>query len=467
MNAFRSPVMTPRARTARGRSARRLKTGRTLTLESLEGRTLLTAGFTEFSGPFSLPVDLASGPDGNLWVLNRGTNGNSSLVVVGQDQKVKATFAIPTVNASAAALTVGPDGNLWFVEEEGNKVGKATPAGQITEYAIPNSLRDVGFGSGPQAVVAAPLGIVAGPDGALWFTESSSEGIGRITTDGVMTSIRTPGLQPTSIATGPDHAVWFTDTRSQNSVGRVNADGSVSTFPIPSQFAWPTSLTAGPDGALWFVEGFNHAIGRITTAGVVTETPLTADVPSPQRLTFDTGGNLWVTGDGVGLVRITPQGQTQDVGLHAADGGAILAVATGPDGAIWFTDAGRDMIGRVNPDALPDTAKPSTIPVTADPTVPIAAGAVLSGHTAAQTIAATVPPPTVTNGPAVVTAAVASPAWTPDVPGVLAWFQARVFRHAKAHHHHPLATHSHGRSHPRGLGLFHLALRGHAARHPS
>lgn len=58
-------------------------------------------------------------------------------------------------------ITAGPDGNLWFTE--GNKIGRMTPTGTITEF--PN-------GAGA---------ITAGPDGNLWFAETNASQIGRIT----------------------------------------------------------------------------------------------------------------------------------------------------------------------------------------------------------------------------------------------------------------------------------------------
>src|SRR4029077_187725 len=46
-------------------------------------------------------------------------------------------------------------------------IGRITIAGMITEFPIPTANGE-------------PLGIAAGPDGALWFTESNGNKIGRI-----------------------------------------------------------------------------------------------------------------------------------------------------------------------------------------------------------------------------------------------------------------------------------------------
>jgi hypothetical protein len=64
-------------------------------------------------------------------------------------------------------ITAGPDGNLWFAEYIGNKIGRITPAGVITEFPVP-----------PGGDYLP--GITEGPDGNLWFTGYSSSKIGKV-----------------------------------------------------------------------------------------------------------------------------------------------------------------------------------------------------------------------------------------------------------------------------------------------
>ena len=63
---------------------------------------------------------------------------------------------------------------------------------------------------------SAPQGIAAGPEGALWFTDSLSHTIGRIGTGGTITNYPAPPINfentgTTGIALGPDSALWFTE----------------------------------------------------------------------------------------------------------------------------------------------------------------------------------------------------------------------------------------------------------------
>jgi hypothetical protein len=86
-----------------------------------------------------------------------------------------------------------------------------TPNGQVTEFPLP----------GPADWV---LDIVAGPDGALWFTEERANKIGRITTSGVLTEFPLQGAgpfrAPVGITVGRDDAIWFTDLTGF--VGRIS-----------------------------------------------------------------------------------------------------------------------------------------------------------------------------------------------------------------------------------------------------
>src|ERR1700733_6051644 len=83
------------------------------------------------------------------------------------------------VSLGAWDITTGPDGALWFTENSGNKIGRITTAGAITEYPIPTPS-------------SQPTGITSGPDGAVWFTEDSGNKIGRIATSGTMTEYTIP-----------------------------------------------------------------------------------------------------------------------------------------------------------------------------------------------------------------------------------------------------------------------------------
>ena len=182
------------------------------------------------------------------------------------------------------AIVAGPDGALWFSEEDNNMIGRITTAGQLTEFPAPGN---------PSANIAA------GADGALWFTERDAGRIGRITTAGHVTDFPIPNSGagfPLALAAGPDGALWFVDQETGPSyIGRITTAGDVKPFPVRPASALG-SIAAGPDGAVWFTNAGpaftlgGETLGRITSAGVLTS------IPAPEGVA-DSGGGL-VTGPG-------------------------------------------------------------------------------------------------------------------------------------------------------------------------
>jgi serine/threonine protein kinase len=110
--------------------------------------------------------------------------------------------------------------------------------------------------------------ITAGPDGALWFTESCGDKIGRITTQGTITEFTIP-QGSAGFTAGPDGAIWFMEGGIDEKIGRITTQGSITEFALPTSECCPLGITTGPDGALWFIE--YGKIGRITTQGTITE----------------------------------------------------------------------------------------------------------------------------------------------------------------------------------------------------
>jgi deazaflavin-dependent oxidoreductase (nitroreductase family) len=111
-------------------------------------------------------------------------------------------------------------------------------------------MREITVDGSPYAV--APVGITAGPDGALWFVEIGAGQVGRITTGGEVTEFPLPDrtARPHAIAGSPDGACWFTEWGG-NRVGRITPDGRITEYDLPTPSSEPHGLAVGPDGAVW------------------------------------------------------------------------------------------------------------------------------------------------------------------------------------------------------------------------
>lgn len=175
----------------------------------------------------SVPIYIHAGPDGNMWVTELAGNKIARVTPAG----AATEFDIPTPYARPIAIVPGPDGNMWFSEEAGSKVARITSAGVITEFPVPRAhpnqilaglafdaqgnlwvqqyvdhnvpapraadniirIDRAGLAGAPDALTAAHITvypvptrdtvmhrIIAGPDGAMWFTEMRADRLGRI-----------------------------------------------------------------------------------------------------------------------------------------------------------------------------------------------------------------------------------------------------------------------------------------------
>jgi serine/threonine protein kinase/streptogramin lyase len=257
---------------------------------------------------------------------------------------VVTEFPVPTPQSDPDAITAGPGRNLWFTELSSNKIGRISPTGSITEFPIPT----------PRS---QPDEITAGPDGNLWFTETTFESnkIGRISPTGSITEfpVPTPRSLPFEITDGHDGNLWFTENFG-NKIGRISTSGSITEFPIPTPRSAPRGITAGPDGNLWFTEDQANKIGRISPSGSITEFPIPTPKSDPGLITAGPDGNLWFTeqsGNKIG--RISTSGSITEFPIPTplSDPFGPFGIAAGPDGNLWFLEGyTSNKIGRISPD---------------------------------------------------------------------------------------------------------------------
>jgi streptogramin lyase len=314
----------------------------------------LSGKITEFTGaPNMGPVYLTAGPDGNVWFTDSFNDRVGRITPAGAITEFSAGI---TALSQPLDIARGPDGNLWFTEFSRDGIGRITPAGVVTEFhnGITSTLPT------GQGTHAKPAGIVAGPDGNLWFAESNASRIGRITPAGVVTEFSLGGnVMPFGIARGPDGNLWFTEKLGQR-IGRITPSGTVTEFSAglttPADLS---SIVAGPDGNLWFTEGQSNRIGRITPTGVITEfsSGITNGVnqftglpnfPEPDGIAAGPNGNLWFTEFGADRVgRITPSGVVTEFGAGIGAAAQSIGITAGPDGNLWFAEYAGHRIGRV------------------------------------------------------------------------------------------------------------------------
>jgi streptogramin lyase len=299
----------------------------------------------------SEPYDIVTGPDGNLWFTELGGNRIGRMTPTG----TVTEFSVVT-GFGVRGIVGASDGNLWFVTDDGT-ISRITPAGA-----------QAGFDAGDTMFGAAdPYMVAEGSDGNMWFTNWDYSRISKRTPLGAVTSYAA-GIngRPYDIVAGPDGNLWFTEPNANASrIGRITPAGSVTLFQL-ALGTRPYGITVGPDGNLWFAQRGNDAIGRITPSGTVTE--FSAGItPGSTPLTITTGadGNLWFTEfEGHRIGRITPTGTVTEFSAGITPGSAPYGITAGPDGQIWFTERDGNRIGRIiATEAVPPPA-PAPAPAT-------------------------------------------------------------------------------------------------------
>jgi streptogramin lyase len=260
-------------------------------------------------------------------------------------------FKVPTANSQPRAITNGSDGNRWFTESDDNgnfaQIARITPAGVITEFSanVTNGcsgciITDIVQGPGSILYITsndpflmrfnvntlsfetrvqmpntfANGNTLAASDTAVWITDFNNDVVWRYNVgNGQFTS--SPVSDPGDVAVDSEGNAWFTQPGDVNApgtsnIGRIAAAGGPAAF-TPTTDGTTTvapngiAVTPGQNPQVWFTSRFNHAVGHLN--------------PSTSAVTLFPVAN---TG---------PQG-----------------IATGPDGAVWFTQVLKGNIASIN-----------------------------------------------------------------------------------------------------------------------
>jgi virginiamycin B lyase len=239
-------------------------------------------------------------------------------------------------DATPTDIVSGPDGALWFTDSGNNVIGRITTSGKYTLQQV--------------AGTSVSVGITEGADKNLWFTVDLEEGgIGRITTSGKVTLYKDVGGAYTQhIAPGPDGSLWFTE--SNGTVGERLKSGTIRHFSIGSSNAQSEGIVEGPDSNLWIAQTqvgshFSNQVIRLSTRG--EQKSYTVGY-GPESICVGPDKALWFTERGANAIgRLTTSGKFVEYPTHKQYLDPF-GIATGPDGALWFTDFGEThQIGRM------------------------------------------------------------------------------------------------------------------------
>ena len=179
--------------------------------------TMSLSGNMMFTGPSSTAATLTYNGNSSYSATFTGTSSPARGMIAASPLVVNGysitEYPTPTGGSEPWGMVAGPDGNVWFVENAGERRREDHAGGSITEYPLtagtghPDLRRDRTCASG------SPRG--AGK-------------IGRINTDGTgyVEFAAAGGAHPKAIVSGPDGNLWFTDS-ANNSIGVMSTSGAL------------------------------------------------------------------------------------------------------------------------------------------------------------------------------------------------------------------------------------------------
>jgi len=271
-----------------------------------------------------------------------GSNSNNPapVVIPQSSPAVSGTFTAGIPHGAALDQGAsGPDGRTWFAEfntPAGDAVAAVTAAGVVSTY--------------PTGAFSQPGAIILGPDNNMW-AGGYGPGIHKITPAGVVTNYALPGSHIQSLTLGADNTIWFADYGNRT-IGKITTAGAITSYPVPAGVV-PRSIASGGDGDLWLADPGNGAIDQYSTAGALLHT-YTAGITSKNifNIIGAPDGNLYATEDvalaGVGdhILKISTSGVITE--LAALPPLTFpYALAIGKDGNLYFSENNKPNVGRV------------------------------------------------------------------------------------------------------------------------
>lgn len=311
---------------------------------------LLFAGAGCSHGPIIATPGSAGDAQIALW-----SAASPSIIQSGQTG-VWRYFAYPAVVNQQLGIVVGPDKNMWIAENTSALI-------RVTMKANIKVFNPIVAPFGGVNLQVYPAGMVLGPDGRFWMTDSYSYSyadgfIAAVTTSGSATVYQTPGERAitSQLVVGPDGNIWVP---LNSHIARITTSGVITEYAYKTPNSDGGEIAVGPDGAIWFTEYFNGIIGRIVPgSSTVTEYPIAGAGGFPCHLyglVNGGDGNLYAVGanclvaDTYELLKIDSLGKATAQAALPVQPPFPYGTMRGPDGNIWIPSENDQEIMRYSP----------------------------------------------------------------------------------------------------------------------
>lgn len=298
--------------------------------------------------------------EGRIWFGEMGRNFlavfNPRTGVFQQIKPLHGMFGIMGVE-------VAPDGTIWYAEQYANYIGHYFPLTQRFQlFQLPDvSAPDPSNAGKTQSLPAAPNDLTFDARGNVWFTELNANAIGRldprsgaIKQFALTTSAKAQPLNPYGIAVDPRGRIWFTEA-STSTIGWLDpATGALHFYALAGVAPGLMEIASDPHGVIW-VTSFNA--GLLLSLNPQTGAIKRYYAPAPggnagglYGLTIMPNGEVWVTLSALSIIARLDVAANRFVYYTIPTSSSLpLGIVSDANQTLWFTEAGSDKIGMLQP----------------------------------------------------------------------------------------------------------------------
>jgi len=235
-----------------------------------------------------------------------------------------------------------PDGGMvWYTAQHMGALGRLD--------TVTGETRHIPLGSG-----SAPHGVIVGPDGAPWITDSGLNAIVRV--DPQTEEVQVYPLSASSGYANLNTAVfdgagmhWFT---GQNGIyGRLEpSTGNMEVFEAP-RGRGPYGITTTPNGTVYYASLAGSYVGRIDPkTGEVTVLEPPTSGQGARRVWSDSQGRVWVSEWDAGQVAVyDPADNSWREWKLPGNRPQAYAVYVDDQDMVWLSDFGSNSLIRFDP----------------------------------------------------------------------------------------------------------------------
>ncbi len=260
-------------------------------------------------------------------------------------------------------IAIGSDDSVWYAEQYANYIGRYFPATrQFHLYQLPKVTTPDPANAGKTLTLpAAPNDLAIDSHGNVWFTELNANDLGKLNpvTGAIQqypltTAKDAPALDPYGITIDPTGNIWFTEA-SASHLGRLDpATGAVRYYPVPGANIALMEVASDPHGTIWttaFTSGLLVSLNPATSAITKYYAPSsTGNTGGLYGVTISPSGEVWVTISATGIIARLDVSANQFVYYPIPTPGSLpLGLVMGAHHTLWFTEAGSNKIGMLQP----------------------------------------------------------------------------------------------------------------------